>query len=95
MEETRGERIKRLREARGLTQPALANLLVSMGAPSTLTKAAVAKWENGDTLDMKNDTFVLLADALGTDTKYLLWGQTRSPAESKPPGSPHRHQRKS
>lgn len=94
MEETRGERIKRLREAKNLTQLALANLLISMGAPSTLTKAAIGKWENGDTLDMKNETFVLLADALGTDTKYLLWGQTRSPPEAKPSGPTDRRQRK-
>ena len=85
MEETKGDRIKRLREARGLTQPALARLLISMGAPSTLTKAAIAKWENGDTADMKNDTFILLADALGTDVKYLAWGQARTPPEAPRP----------
>lgn len=85
MEETKGERIKQLREARGLTQPALARLLISMGAPSTLTKAAIAKWESGDTIDMKNDTFILLADALGTDVKYLAWGQSRTPPESPRP----------
>lgn len=85
MEETKGERIRRLREARGLTQPALARLLVSMGAPSKLTKAAVAKWENGDTKNMQNETFVLLAQALGTDPPYLLWGQDRTPPESRVP----------
>lgn len=77
--ETRGERIKRLREARQLTQPALARLLVSMGASSTLTKAAIHKWESGDTQNMKNETFVLLAQALGTDPAYLLWGNDRTP----------------
>lgn len=77
--ETMGERIRRLREARGLTQPALAKLLVAMGAPATLTKAAVHKWETGDTQNMHNATFILLAQALGTDPPYLLWGQDRTP----------------
>lgn len=81
MEETKGERIRRLREARGLTQPALARLLVSMGASATLSKAAVAKWENGDTQNMANETFVLLCKALGTDPEYILWGQDRTPPE--------------
>lgn len=83
--ETKGARIRRLREARNLTQPALARLLVSMGAPATLTKAAVAKWENGDTQNMQNETFVLLARALGTDPEYILWGQDRSPPEARSP----------
>jgi transcriptional regulator with XRE-family HTH domain len=81
MDETMGDRIKRLREARGLTQPALANLLVSMGAPSTLTKAAVHKWESGDSKNMQNATFILLCNALKTDPQYLLWGQERTPPE--------------
>lgn len=95
MDETKGERIKRLREARGLTQPALARLLTSMGAPSSLTKAAVAKWENGDTIDMKNETFILLAQALGTDPQYLLWGQDRTPPEprSRPPSAERKPRR--
>jgi transcriptional regulator with XRE-family HTH domain len=84
MTETMGERIKRLREARGLTQPSLANLLISMGAPSTLTKAAVHKWETGDTKNMQNATFILLCQALGTDPQYLLWGHSRTPPESSP-----------
>ena len=82
--ETKGERIRRLREARALTQPALARLLISMGAPATLTKAAVAKWENGDTQNMQNETFVLLCRALGTDAEYILWGQDRTPELPSP-----------
>jgi transcriptional regulator with XRE-family HTH domain len=81
MGETRGDRIKRLREARQLTQPALARLLISMGAPATLTKAAIHKWESGDTQNMQNDTFILLCQALGTDPQYVLWGATRTPPE--------------
>jgi transcriptional regulator with XRE-family HTH domain len=84
MEETMGERIKRLREARNLTQPALARLLISMGAPSTLTKAAIHKWESGDTRNIQNATFVLLCQALVTQPEYLVWGADRVPPERKP-----------
>lgn len=84
MDETMGERIKRLREARRLTQPALAQLLISMGAPSTLSKAAIHKWESGDTKNMQNATFILLCDALVTDAKYLLWGNKGVPTRPIP-----------
>lgn len=90
--ETKGDRIRRLREARALTQPALARLLISMGASNTLTKAAVAKWENGDTQNMQNETFVLLCKALGTDPEYILWGQDRTPGDA--PGTSVRTPRK-
>ena len=55
-----------------------------MGAAATLSKAAVAKWENGDTQNMANETFVLLCKALGTDPEYILWGQDRTPPEIAP-----------
>ncbi len=91
-EETRGERIRRLRVARGYTQPALAQALIAMGAPKTLTKAAVAKWESGDTTNIQNETFILLCGALGTDAPYLLWGEDRQPPSSRtsPPTPAHR-----
>lgn len=94
MDETQGQRIKRLREARNLTQPALARLLVSMGAPSTLSKAAILKWENGDTINIQNSTFVLLCQALGTQPEYLLWGADRAPPESKIPPADRASKRK-
>lgn len=94
-EETRGQRIKRMREARNLTQPALAQLLIAKGAPSTLTKAAIHKWESGDTKNMQNDTFILLCGALGVDPPYLLWGPDRRPPENRPAASPRVIKRKS
>jgi DNA-binding transcriptional regulator YiaG len=83
-EETMGERIRRLREAKNLTQPALARLLTSMGASSALGKAAIHKWESGDTKNMQNATFILLCQALATDAPYLLWGPDRAPPEVRP-----------
>jgi hypothetical protein len=88
-EETTGDRIKRLREAKGLTLPALTRLLISMGAPETLTKAALSKAETGDTKNMQNATFALLAQALGTDIPYLLWGADRAPKVRRSPSTAH------
>lgn len=87
MDETMGDRIKRLREAKNLTLPALARLLVSMGAPASTSKATILKWENGDTKNMANATFILLCQALGTDPPYVLWGADRAPPEAQ---GPHR-----
>lgn len=83
--ETRGDRIKRLRQARGLTLDGLGTIL-------GVTGAAVHKWETGDTQNMKVETFLLLADALGTDVKYLVWGETRRPAAARvsPPSAKRR-----
>ncbi len=71
-----GARIKTLRIARGLSLGALGKIL-GVGAP------AVFKWESGETQNMKNGTFIMLCEALGTDPQYLLWG-----ADRKPPTNP-------
>jgi DNA-binding Xre family transcriptional regulator len=77
--ETMGVRIRRLRQARNFSLEQLADKLISMGAPSTLTRAAISKWESGDTKNIQNATFVLLCRALVTDPEYLLWGDDRAP----------------
>ena len=83
-----GARIKMLRNARGLSQPALARELVRLGGPATVSRATVAKWENGDTTNIQNKTFILLCDALQTDPAYLLWGEDRGPPPKTPPDAP-------
>lgn len=85
MEETIGNRIKRLRNARNLSLQGLADRLIALGAPASLTKAAVAKWESGDTKNMQNATFVLLCEVLVTDARYLIWGDARAPKGAKKP----------
>lgn len=83
--ETRGDRIKRLRVARGLTLDGLGSIL-------GVTGAAVHKWETGDTQNMKSEALLLLADALGTDPKYLVWGENRKPSAPRisPPSAKRR-----
>lgn len=77
--ETMGARIRRLREAKGLTQPALAELC-------GVTKSAVSQWEDESTANIKLEPFLRLCEHLGTDPRYLVWGPERvDPAAPLPP----------
>ncbi len=71
--ETMGDRIRQLRVARGLTQPALGELC------GGVTKSAVSQWEDGSTENIKLKTFIRLCEVLQTDPQYLIWGADRSP----------------
>jgi transcriptional regulator with XRE-family HTH domain len=68
---TMGERIKVLREARGLTQS-------QVGRAVGVSKGAVSHWENGVTANIKLVTFLKLLDVLRTDYEYLVFGAGRS-----------------
>lgn len=68
--ETMGDRIKQLREARGLTQQQL-------GSQVGVTKSAVSQWEDGSTKNLKLETFLRTVDVLHTDAEYLIWGPDR------------------
>ena len=70
--ETMGDRIRQLREARGLTQ-------TQLGESTGVTKSAVSQWEGGATANIKLQTFMVLCDALNTDPAYLIWGPERGP----------------
>jgi transcriptional regulator with XRE-family HTH domain len=83
--ETMGDRIRRLREAQGLTQPALAELC-------GVTKGAVSQWELGGTQNIKLEPWLKLIAALHTSAEYLLRGETPSSSGryktvKKPPDS--------
>lgn len=80
--ETMGDRIKQARGLKGLS-------LEKLGELCGVGRAAVHKWENGDTQNMRNETLLLLAQALGTDAAYLVWGTDRRPsrAPTPPPSS--------
>ena len=69
--ETMGERIRQLREARGLTQ-------TQLGEATGVTKSAVSQWEGGATSNIKLQAFMLLCEALSTDPAYLIWGPERA-----------------
>ncbi len=70
-----GERITSLRQAQGLSQGDLANIL-------GISRQAVSKWENDqscpDTLKL-----IKLADVLDTEVEYLATG--RKPVYEEPP----------
>lgn len=75
--QTMGDRIRALREARGLTQ-------TQLGEYCGVSKSAVSQWEDGTTTDIKLVPFLKLLDALKTDGHYLVYGPDRSPAEQDP-----------
>lgn len=75
--QTMGERIRALREARGLTQTQLGELC-------GVSKSAVSQWEDGTTTDIKLVPFLKLLEALKTDAHYLVYGPDRAPVEPDP-----------
>lgn len=78
MDETMGQRIKRLREARQWTQGYLADLV-------GVTVSAVSQWELDQTGNVKLVPFLRLAKVLETDPHYLVFGAGRGALElSKP-----------
>lgn len=74
-----GARIKLLREAKGLSQSGLAELLVAMGASPKTGKSIVSKWELGEIENIANATLYFLTKALGTSHEYLLFGPAGPP----------------
>jgi transcriptional regulator with XRE-family HTH domain len=76
--ESMGDRIRQLREAKGLSQ-------AELGRRLDVGRAAVNKWENGETSNIENATFLLLCVELGTDPAYLVWGADRWPEKGPPP----------
>lgn len=80
MEEGMAQRIKALRQERGLTLEQVADI-VGVG------KSTVRKWETGMIANMRRDKIADLAKALGTTPAYLMgWeeddiGHKNSPSE--------------
>ena len=60
-----GERIKMLREQRGMT-------LEELGNKIGVGKSTVRKWETGAIANMRRDKIQKLADALGVSPGYLM-----------------------
>jgi transcriptional regulator with XRE-family HTH domain len=68
--ETMGQRITRLREAKGLS---VAELAERVG----VKRASVYQWETDVSPNIRPVNFVRLLEELGTDAYYLLWGPER------------------
>ena len=60
-----GERIKKLRKEKGLTQQQLGELL-------GVQKSAIAKYENGRVPNLKKETLTKLAEIFNVSPNYLL-----------------------
>ena len=73
--ETMGDRIRTLRQARGLTQERLGRLC-------GVSKVAVSLWESGATKNLKLQPFLAACEALGTDPHFLIFGPSRGAANS-------------
>ena len=75
MEEGMAQRIKALRQEKGLTLEQVAEV-VGVG------RSTVRKWETGMIANMRRDKIASLADALGTTPEYLMgWSKENSPDE--------------
>lgn len=72
--ETMGDRIRTLRQARGLSQSQLAERV-------GVTTGAVSHWESGNTQNIKIPTYLKLCSELGTTPHYLALG----PNQKQPP----------
>lgn len=75
--ESMGERLKRLRVARGFTQVEFAKLV-------GVTKSAVSQWEDDSTKNLKLPALARALEVLGTDLQHLVWGENRAPAGTPP-----------
>lgn len=81
MEEGMAQRIKELRQARGLTLEQVADV-VGVG------KSTVRKWETGMIANMRRDKIADLAKALGTTPAYLMGWEEDEPQNNISPSEP-------
>ena len=78
MEEGMAQRIKNLRQEKGLTLEQVADI-VGVG------KSTVRKWETGMIANMRRDKIADLAKALGTTPAYLMgWKEEDTKKEESP-----------
>lgn len=78
MEEGMAQRIKKLRQEKGLTLEQVADV-VGVG------KSTVRKWETGMIANMRRDKIADLAKALGTTPAYLMgWDEETGEKENSP-----------
>lgn len=70
-----GERIKRLRIEKGLTQEELGKILC-------VKKATVQKYESGQIRNFKSDTIRTLSDLFGLPPAYFIYNEIPSYGEN-------------
>lgn len=74
--QTMGDRIRMLRNAKGMTQTELGDLC-------GVGKSAVSAWEKGEVNDIKLKAFLSLVSALGTKYEYLVFGDAHASVSKK------------
>ena len=77
MEKGMAQRIRTLRQEKGLTLEQVADV-VGVG------KSTVRKWETGMIANMKRDKIASLAKALGTTPEYLMGWDEKESSPSEP-----------
>ena len=78
MEKGMSQRIKTLRQEKGLTLEQVANVV-------GVAKSTVRKWETGMIANMRRDKIADLAKALGTTPAYLMgWNENDTEKEISP-----------
>lgn len=76
MQQTMGDRIKLLRQAKGWSQGDLAGRV-------GVTAGAISHWESGLTKNIKLETFLRLCEELGTAPHYLIFGPGKQPSTGR------------
>jgi transcriptional regulator with XRE-family HTH domain len=78
--ETLGQRIKRLREQRGLSQQQLATA-------SGVSRVAVTKWESGQTANLKLGSLLSICELFRVSAEELIRGERATRASSHDAGA--------
>lgn len=73
---TIGDRIKKLRTEKGLTQEEL-------GVMIGVQKQAIYKYEQGLVVNLKRDTIAKLAQVFNVSPSYLMWGEKNDDLDKK------------
>jgi transcriptional regulator with XRE-family HTH domain len=77
--ETMGNRIRRIRETKGLTLEQVAKLVGT-------TKGAISQWENDATKNIRPENLLKFCEEFGTDPWYVVFGpERRAPAPAPRP----------
>lgn len=78
MTKTPGQIIKEAREAQGMTQSQLATAIGKV-LRRTISRAAIAQWENGTSKTQRPENLMAAADVLGIDLRSAIRGISQSP----------------
>lgn len=79
--QTPGDRIRMLRQARGLTQLELAQRMAAEGA--AVTPESISQWERGETKNIRPANLIIACRVLETTPDYVWFGPPDDPGQRK------------